>query len=382
LGCENSPGVSGPIVLSEVQYNPGDPSPAALAISPELVEDDLEFIEIFNPTLRAVDLSEWHLRAGIDFDFATGTSLAPGEVLVVVSFDPDAANNADRVAAFRAHYGIDEDVVIVGGFAGQMSDSGELIRLERPVSHPEGTFYVVEDSVVYDDRAPWPLSADGADSSLSRRHPAAFGDSVGSWLGHAPSPGSVASGGVVPGDVDGDGQVTAGDVDRLFDAVNAGRDLSVLDLNGDLRVDSGDVTYLVETILATRFGDANLDGQVDGEDWGIWNEHRFQSCGSWESADFNGDGVTDGRDFNLWQQSRFTGSAAAPSGSGSRAAARAPLAVGPAIAAAELRDDFIEQKTAKRRWQTREAIQRRTGAEDSASSWRVVDQSLRELFIP
>lgn len=52
-------------------------------------------------------------------------------------------------------------------------------------------------------------------------------------------------------------------------------------------------------------GDANLDGVVDGNDFVIWNQFKFQSGTTWSSGDFNFDGSTDGSDFILWNQNKF-----------------------------------------------------------------------------
>jgi hypothetical protein len=63
--------------------------------------------------------------------------------------------------------------------------------------------------------------------------------------------------------------------------------------------------------LNSHFGDANLDGSVDGIDFGIWQDHVFTSCSGWVDADFNGDGVTDVSDFNIWNDNKFQMAAAA-----------------------------------------------------------------------
>ena len=57
-------------------------------IDPTIEDDDLEFVEIYNSSSSAVDLTDWRIRRGIDFDFAKGTALPAGGTLVVVSFDP------------------------------------------------------------------------------------------------------------------------------------------------------------------------------------------------------------------------------------------------------------------------------------------------------
>ena len=50
----------GPLVISEISYNPV-PSPEALAADPSLEASDLEFIEIHNPTTRPIELDGWYL---------------------------------------------------------------------------------------------------------------------------------------------------------------------------------------------------------------------------------------------------------------------------------------------------------------------------------
>jgi hypothetical protein len=55
-----------------------------------------------------------------------------------------------------------------------------------------------------------------------------------------------------------------------------------------------------------RPGDANLDGLVDGTDFGIWNAHKFTENSSWCEGDFTTDGVVDGSDFGIWNANKFT----------------------------------------------------------------------------
>ena len=97
--------------------------------SPRLTADDLEFVEIHNPTTQEWNLTGWRIAGGIDFEFADGTVLLPGETLVVVSFNPTTPANANRAAAFRAHYDLDQVTQIVGGYSQQLNDQGELLQL-------------------------------------------------------------------------------------------------------------------------------------------------------------------------------------------------------------------------------------------------------------
>lgn len=98
------------------------------------------------------------------------------------------------------------------------------------------------------------------------------------------------------GDFDDDGQVDAFDIDLL---TQAGRDGTAAengfyDLTGDDLVTNGtgtgtDLALLIEGVLGTAFGDADLDGEVNVVDLGILATHFGQS-GGWSEGDFNGDG--------------------------------------------------------------------------------------------
>jgi hypothetical protein len=110
------------------------------------------------------------------------------------------------------------------------------------------------------------------------------------------------------GDFNGDGVVGAVDIDVLNGAVHSENTVSFFDLDGNSIVDVDDVAMLVEQVVGTTFGDANLDGVVDGSDFNIWNDHKFDDCfSSWADGDFTSDGVVDGSDFNVWMNNRFTG---------------------------------------------------------------------------
>ena len=301
----------GPLVISELNYNPGEPSQNALSFDPNLTEDDLEFVEVHNPTNQSVTLTDWRLRGGVDYDFANEMTLSANSTMIVVSFNPEIAGNSQLLAAFRAQYGIDASVRIVGGWSGQLSDSGEEVRLLRPnssrVEDPEIVSRVLEDAVLYDDLAPWPAAADGQGNSLVRGVPTSFGSDVGAWTTATPTPGSVDFSGVVVGDLTGDREVTATDIDVLFDAVRRHSDVTLYDLNGDLIVNSGDVTHLVETTLATYFGDANLDGIVNAADLNQVGIHwQQQACNGWSDGDSTGDGAVTAADLNQvginWQR--------------------------------------------------------------------------------
>jgi hypothetical protein len=222
LGGENSQPRGGPIVLSEIHYNPAEPTAAALAVDPDLGRDDLEYVEIYNPTSAMVDLAEWQIRGAARFDFPAGTQLGPEQTLIVVSFDPTDATNSQQTAAFRTQYGIDASVRLVGGYQGTLGDDGEHLQLLRPdaPSATDRTLVprLLEDEVVYDDLPPWPTGADGSGRALVRVDPAAFGNAATSWTAELPSPGRTNFITVVPGDANSDGVFNQLDVVKVLQA--------------------------------------------------------------------------------------------------------------------------------------------------------------------
>ncbi len=271
LGCENGHPLVGPLVISEVNYRPAEPSDSALAVYPGMTANDLEFVEIHNPTVEAVDLAAWRIRGGVDFEFDPGTAIAPGATLVITRFNPAALENADRAAAFRTHYGIDETVPLVGGYGGTLPNEGGRITLQRadvpPLDDPDFTPLVVEDEVIYDNLSPWPIAADG--DSLRRLTQVSFGNSSNSWAVGAATPGITTFVVGVAGDLTGDGLVSANDIDLLNAMIHRGTSVTSYDLDGNGTVATADRVFLVESIVGTFMGDTNLDGQVNAADLNV-----------------------------------------------------------------------------------------------------------------
>jgi hypothetical protein len=282
--------------------------------------------------------------------------IAAGETIVMLSFNPDDPNNILRKGAFRAHYGINDSVRLLGGYNGELSDNGELVELQHmtlpEAPEPLPVAHVSEDFVTYDNVAPWPTGASGNGSSLNRSAPSLFGNSATSWVAATPSPGTVAFGDL-PGDFNDDGVVDDEDINILFGAISNGNMASEFDLNNSGEVDQDDVVFLVENIIGTSMGDANLDGKVDSTDLnqvGI-NWRRMDGAG-WGNGDFTGDGAVDSADLNVIGINWRSGAAAAAAHG---RAPRAPLAAGHQAPIAIV-DEAIDQVGSEGRAADRDAL--------------------------
>lgn len=100
------------------------------------------------------------------------------------------------------------------------------------------------------------------------------------------------------GDVNGDGLVTAADIDVLYDHVPSTE--PAYDVNGDGVVSQADVDALVRGVLGSEYGDANLDGRVDFLDYLAFKCNvAGGGPAGWLDCDFDGDDDVDGLDFDL-----------------------------------------------------------------------------------
>ncbi len=310
LGSANGPPRVGPVIFSEVNYNPGEPNGAAQAAFAEIRSSDLEFVEIYNPTASGLDLTDWRIRGGVDIDFDDQTMLASGGTLLVLSFDPVKPENADRLAAFRAQYGLSADVLLVGGYSGQLNNGGDRVQLQRPgspsIDDPDVPPRLYEDEVLYDDLAPWPTAADGTGTSLHRIAATAYGNYAVSWQSAVATPG-VVDFGARPGDLNHDGSVDGDDIDLVCGTVN-GPFIPDYDFNNDGTNNLEDVVAFVEGTVGTFMGDADVDhtvGAIDLNRVGVnWTETGPQL--GWVEGDFNCDDRVNAADLTLiglnWQK--------------------------------------------------------------------------------
>jgi len=195
----------GAIIISEIMYHPPDIIGSG-ATNDNLIE---EYVELRNTSASTVPLYDsmhptngWRLRDAVDFRFNSSHSIPAGGHLIVVSFDP--VNNPAALAQFQARYG--SSSALVGPFTGKLDNGGESVELVRPdAPQPNGSVpSILVEKVVYQDRAPWPTTADGLGLSLQRVSATGYANDPTNWVAAAP-----ALGGPGAMDTDGDGMSDA-----------------------------------------------------------------------------------------------------------------------------------------------------------------------------
>jgi hypothetical protein len=175
------------VAINEFMFNP----PGSQAF---------EFIELRNPTTHTINLynaqGPWRLDGAVSFTFPPGRSLAPGDFMTIVKFDPTSAT---ALAAFKTAYGLTTiGGQIVGPTSGSLSNKGERLALERPqtpavVTDPIN--WVIVDEVIYFNQAPWTDQANGTGLSLHRVASNRSGNDPTNWIAGPPSPGEGSMGG-------------------------------------------------------------------------------------------------------------------------------------------------------------------------------------------
>ncbi|MGN6386932.1 MAG: lamin tail domain-containing protein, partial [Verrucomicrobiota bacterium] len=153
------------IVINEIMYH---------SLAP-----NADYVELYNRhSSYSFDLSGLQM-SGIDYQFPPGTFI-PANGYVAI---------AENTAAFGAAYGA--SIPVLGPFAGNLQNGGEMLRLVRPGATPAEE--VVIDDVRYSDIAPWPSAADGLGPSLQLIDPAQDNWRAGNWAATAPNDSNMAT---------------------------------------------------------------------------------------------------------------------------------------------------------------------------------------------
>jgi hypothetical protein len=169
FGTNNSTAKLSPIIFKTIMYHP--------------VDQNFEFITLKNRSDSTVNLFSkefpeitWKVD-GIDFEFPKGISLAAGDSLFIVEkllpseLFSSIMNLPARVKVFN--------------YAGKLKNSGESVSIKKPLPvETDSTIefnYINLEEVEFNDKSPWPKSADGGGFALVRIDDNAFGNDPSNW---------------------------------------------------------------------------------------------------------------------------------------------------------------------------------------------------------
>lgn len=196
-----------------------------------------EYVLLQNPNDYAVDVSNWTLSGAISHQIVAGTVIPAGEQLYLARNVPAFRSRTNGPTGGQGHFVQGTDV--------ELPNEGGVLNL---------------------------ADADGNTISTSN-----FG--------------SVE----VSGDLNSDGVVNVQDINQLCSALqNNSNDLQ-FDLNSDRQFDLDDHASLIQSLIGTDFGDANLDGRFDSQDLtlvfqaGKYEDGRLGNS-LWQEGDWNCDG--------------------------------------------------------------------------------------------
>ncbi|MBN2843515.1 MAG: lamin tail domain-containing protein, partial [Sedimentisphaerales bacterium] len=128
--------------ITEMMYHPLD------STDPAYENSDYEYLELVNTGTSTLSLVNVAFTKGISYTFPAGTQLAGGEYILLVK----------NASAFAARYSVANGVQIFSGYEGNLSNSGEIIKLE---DHTHSSILDFE----YDDK--WYDITDGEGFSLT-----------------------------------------------------------------------------------------------------------------------------------------------------------------------------------------------------------------------
>lgn len=184
-GLPNSAPRVGPVVVSEVHYNPPGST------------DGEEFIELHNISSGPVTLYDpvkakpWSITDGVTYEFPVSppVTMAAGERILLVR----------SLTSFQAIFG-SGTARRFQWTSGNLDNGGETVQIAKPggVDAFNVTQFIRIDRVVYDDDPPWPTSPDGSGHSLHKASPADYGNDFANWTAAAPGPGSPPAGSSFP----------------------------------------------------------------------------------------------------------------------------------------------------------------------------------------
>ncbi|MDB4354086.1 lamin tail domain-containing protein, partial [Akkermansiaceae bacterium] len=171
----------GPIVISEIMYNPAGAGSS-------------EYIELLNISNSPVTLFDsttgkaWQFSDGIDYEFPALSPLVmdPGQRLILTR----------SITSFNAEFTTPAGTQVIEWTTGKLSGGGETLQIAQPgpINALNEVQYVRVDRVKYDNNTPWPSSPDGAGPALTKIAENQYGNDYLNWIATSASPGDLAPG--------------------------------------------------------------------------------------------------------------------------------------------------------------------------------------------
>ncbi len=171
----------GPVVISEVNYQPGGHA-------------DSEYFELLNISDQPVALYEalkgaaWRITDGIDHEFpaVNPVVMAAGERIILTK----------SLTRFNAAFTPPPGTRVIEWTAGRLSNEGEQIQIARPagVDGANVRQFARVDRVGYEIASPWAATAAGGGPSLTKVAEEEYGNDFVNWIAATPNPGAGAPG--------------------------------------------------------------------------------------------------------------------------------------------------------------------------------------------
>ncbi|MGC8744119.1 MAG: lamin tail domain-containing protein, partial [Verrucomicrobiia bacterium] len=162
-GTNNTDIWRSPIVINEIMYKP---------ISGK---NDDEYIELYNRSANAVNISGWKFTDGITYTFPTNVVVQPGGYIVV----------GKSITNLFAKYTQLNSANTFGDYSGTLANKGEHIELSMPAVYSYNnisiTNYVVVNEVSYKSGGRWGNWSDGGGSSLELKDPNSDNRFAANW---------------------------------------------------------------------------------------------------------------------------------------------------------------------------------------------------------
>ncbi|MCA9213192.1 MAG: lamin tail domain-containing protein, partial [Planctomycetales bacterium] len=288
----------------------------------QIPQSFLQYVELTNPSSKPVQVGGWRIIGSIDYQFPRDTVIGANESVVLVSFYP--TDEPTKAGEFRNHFEkANAKLNLMGPYFGKPiiaaglpvpfgvpATDGEL-TLQKPFPGPEGkSGFTTIDRVQYLNSPAWSTSGTQTNwqstrESTHRVSPNRFGSFGASWYSAPASPGIYLDGADA-------NAIGAADVDLVCQAIRADEYVTNYDLDGDSTLSNNDLDFLVETILRSSPGDANLDRQFDSSDLVMLfangeYEDGIQNNSLWTEGDWNCDGEFNTSDWIVaFQRATYT----------------------------------------------------------------------------